>query len=243
MIEQLKRFIAPLKRRVMLMIGRGIIRAINDGTQIQSIKASFLAGEILEKVERFQEYGFTSHPPKNSEAVAVFVGGNREHPIIVGCESRGDRPTGIAEGETRIYTKFGNYIYLKANGEIEVYAPNKITVTSDVEVEANAPLIQANATTEIEANAPVIDANATTEITADAPQINATATVQATITAPNINLVGNVNITGPVAVTGAITATGNIGNGQTSLDSIKSTYNSHTHAETGTTTQQPDQAL
>lgn len=112
---------ARLQRRVMLMVGRCLLIAIDDSKKAQSVQAALLADEVREDVERFQEYGFTSVPDKNCEAVVVFVGGNRAHGIVVATEDRRYRITDLETGEVALYTKDdGKRVYLKSDGEVHL---------------------------------------------------------------------------------------------------------------------------
>jgi len=108
----------PLKRRVQLMICRAVIRAVNDGTKLQSLQVSLFKGEVRDKVDRMGEYGFSSNPPVNSEALIVFPGGDRSHGIVIGTENREHRKQ-TAPGETAIYNDQDMYVHLKANGTAE----------------------------------------------------------------------------------------------------------------------------
>lgn len=101
------------------MIGRAVLSAIDDDTKAQSLKLVTLADEAREDVERFQEYGFTSVPEADAEAVVLYVGGNRAHPLVVATEDRRYRPTGLATGEVAIYTSTdGIRFHAKANGHV-----------------------------------------------------------------------------------------------------------------------------
>jgi phage baseplate assembly protein V len=106
------KLIAPLRRRVQLMIGRAILETINDATTMQSVKMSLLSDEVSEDVERFQEYGFTSVPFANCEAIAVFVGGSRAHGVVIATDDRTKRPTGTAEGDVALYNSNGVRVLL-----------------------------------------------------------------------------------------------------------------------------------
>lgn len=60
-----------------------------------------------------------------------------------------------------------------------------------------------------------------------------------------IKATGNISITGDVVVTGNITATGNVADqgGAKTMAGMRSTFNTHTHNETGTVTSAPSQAM
>ena len=118
MLNAIQKLMEPLKRRVLLMIGRAIIQTVDDSKGVQTAKISVLADETIDKVERFQQFGITSNPPLNSEAVVLFLGGNREHGIIVGIEDRNTRKKELEPGETAIYTSDGSFIHFKLGGKL-----------------------------------------------------------------------------------------------------------------------------
>ena len=141
--------LGPIIKRVRLMLGRGVIRLVLDNEGIQKMQVSLLKNEIRSALERFQEYGFTSNPKPGAEAAIMFLGGMRDHGIIVGVEDRRYRIKGLASGEVAIYTDEGDKIHLKRGNEIEV-TTNKYTVNcQDYEVNAsnkatfNTPLVRA----------------------------------------------------------------------------------------------------
>lgn len=126
----IRRAIAPIQRRVMLAIGRAVIRASRDGEGMQVLKVSLLDGELRDRVERMQEYGFTSRPLDGCEAAAVFVGGDRGHGLIVATDDRRHRKTGLQPGEAALYTDEGDYILLKRGRIVEVVAGSALDVTA-----------------------------------------------------------------------------------------------------------------
>ncbi len=142
MIKTLTRMTAPLARRARLMVARAVVRMVNDGLKMQGLQIGLLADEARDGVERMQEYGFTSHPHPGAEAVAVFVGGNRDHGIVVAVDDRRYRIKGLATGEVALYTdedqsgghrihfKRGKEIHLIAGASSIVMTPAGITITT-----------------------------------------------------------------------------------------------------------------
>ena len=110
------KLMAPLWRRVMLMVGRALVHAVNDGLKMQELQISLLKGETLEGVEHWLPYGFTHHPHPGAEALAVFLGGNRNHGIVVAVADRRYRLYPLAEGEMAIHDDLGQKVHLKRNG-------------------------------------------------------------------------------------------------------------------------------
>lgn len=131
MIRAINKLMAPIWRRMMMLIGRCVITVINDRTGIQSMQIKVLNGEVLDNVERFQDYGFTSVPLPGSEGFAVFASGLRSHGLIVKVDNREYRLKGLANGEVAVYTDedrqgHGHRIHLRRGGVIEVLADQVI---------------------------------------------------------------------------------------------------------------------
>lgn len=130
MIDQLQRLIAPLQRRVMLSIGRAVLNAVYDGNPSQLVQASMLSGETRDKMERLAEYGFTSVPHPGAQAVAVFVGGDRGHGIVVATGDSRYRLAAMEGGEVAIYDDQGQVVHLKRDGiHIETDDEKKVRVS------------------------------------------------------------------------------------------------------------------
>jgi len=117
--------------RVMMMVARGIIRAVGDGSDLQTLRATFLADEAKDGMERVQEYGFTSVPLPGSDCVAVFVGGNRAHGIVVATDNREHRPKDLGLGEVMIWDHHGNRVHLSEDG-IRCFSESKVVVEAPV---------------------------------------------------------------------------------------------------------------
>lgn len=122
--EIIRQMIEPVRQRVMMTIARGVIESINDATGIQLAKVNLLAGENRDKVERFQQYGLTSVPKANSEAVVLFAGGNRETGLIISIDDRNFRLKGLEEGEVALYTDEGDKIHFQRNKKIVIESDN-----------------------------------------------------------------------------------------------------------------------
>jgi phage gp45-like len=128
MMQALERMMGPLQRRVMLMIGRAVLAVIDDGKALQSLQVNLLADETRDDVERFQEYGYTSHPHPGAEAVAVSVTGTRDHVLVIAVDDRRYRLKGLEQGEVALYTDEGDSIILKRGNIIQVTAATKLEV-------------------------------------------------------------------------------------------------------------------
>lgn len=117
----LRRFLNPIKTKIFLLIGRAILTAIDNSGKIQKIQVTALQDETISDVERIQEYGFESYPKTdNSEAIVLFLNGNREHGICIKVHDRENRPIDLNSGDVRVYDDSGNQITLRSGGIIEI---------------------------------------------------------------------------------------------------------------------------
>ena len=82
-VGRLNRLLAPYWTRIQLLVGRFVIQAIRETPLLREAQLVGLAEETLEHVELFQEYGFSSRPRPDAEAIAACVGGLRDHAVVI----------------------------------------------------------------------------------------------------------------------------------------------------------------
>ena len=119
-----------LQNRIMMIIGRAVLEAVDDSGDLQTLKLSLLRRENRTGVERFQEYGFSSNPLPGAEAVVVFPGGNRDHGLCIAVDDRRFRFKGLKSGEVVLYTDEGDKFHFKRGGVIEVVSATKVEIKS-----------------------------------------------------------------------------------------------------------------
>jgi phage baseplate assembly protein V len=101
---------------------------LNDTKGIQTVQVTLLDGECAE-LPRHQEYGFTSRPPEGSEAVAAFIGGNRDNGIVISCEHRKYRLKLPDQADVALYDINGNKVHLSpSNDKITVEAKSGVEI-------------------------------------------------------------------------------------------------------------------
>lgn len=128
--DALMKLLEPIRRRLSLLIGRGIVRLTYDDAGIQRVQMDLLAGETRDKIERLQEYGLTSRPVVGAEGVVLFPNGSRDYGLLIAVEDRRFRLKPLEEGEVALYTDQGDRIHLKRGGTIEIHAASKVSVVS-----------------------------------------------------------------------------------------------------------------
>lgn len=113
-------FMESLRNLMRDGVARAVLNVVDDEGNMQRVQISLLEDEVIDGVERFQNYGFTSVPDGGSEATVVFVGADRSHPVVVVADDRRVRKKGLKPGEVAVYHKNGDFIHLKNENEIEV---------------------------------------------------------------------------------------------------------------------------
>ncbi len=115
LLQLLERWIRPLKHRIHLMVGRGVVRRVNELPDLQEIQAEVLKGEVRAGMER----------------------GSREHGLVIAVDDRRYR-IHIAPGEVAIYNANGDRVHLMDTGQIQVHAETSVSlVTPEVYIQGN----------------------------------------------------------------------------------------------------------
>lgn len=118
MIAIVQKMLAPIQRRVALMVSRAVITLVNDSLKMQNVQVNLMADVTRDGVERFQNYGHTSNPHPGAEGIMVSIGGNQDHGIVIVVDDRRYRLTGLAEGEVAMYDDLGQKVHLTRSGMI-----------------------------------------------------------------------------------------------------------------------------
>jgi phage baseplate assembly protein V len=235
---------STLNNAIRNMIARGVLETGHDSKGVQVLGLSLMDGERKDNVERFQNYGFSSMPMGEAEAIVIFPGGDRSAGVIVAMDERGSRMTGLQPGEVAMYNNAGNSVILHMDGSIE------ITAVEQVQVWAKRMLVDVEEDVTINAKLAVVNTTETVTVNADGDvkvntQANATVTAQGDA---RVDVQGTVNIVAPgnmlvdaplLACTGDIVD--NLGGGGSSMANIRSIYNAHGHpnVEPGNATTDP----
>lgn len=122
--------IQQIINRLKSILARGIIQMVADEGGRQFCQITVLAGEHKNNVERIQHFGFTSNPPSGSAAVIGFIGADRGKPVVLGDNDPATRKKGLAAGESSSYDAFGQYVYLKKDGSIEIRTNGDLLIKS-----------------------------------------------------------------------------------------------------------------
>lgn len=140
MIRAIEKLMAPLRRRVLLTIGRAVIKASRAEGGFMTVQVTALDGEILDGLPLIQDYGFASRPRSGAQGVIACVGGNRRAALVIATEDKRYRLQLGEDGESAIYDDLGQKVHLTRAGIV-------IETTLPIEVNAASVAIDAAAVT------------------------------------------------------------------------------------------------
>jgi len=103
-LPDFKRLIRPITNKIFLLLGRAVLNAIENSEDTQKLKVLALSDEVINDIERFQEYGFETYPFADSEVFIGFLNGNRDHGIALVVHDDRHRLKDLVEGEVAVYT-------------------------------------------------------------------------------------------------------------------------------------------
>ncbi|ADU63394.1 MAG: phage baseplate assembly protein V [Pseudodesulfovibrio sp.] len=125
-MRALSKLLAPIRRRLSMVVTRAVITLTDDGALMQAMQARLLAGEVMDGLERFQEYGFTSVPHPGAEGIALSVGGQRSNTVLIAVDDRRYRLKGLKNGEVALYTDEGDRIHFGRGGIVTLKAATRL---------------------------------------------------------------------------------------------------------------------
>jgi phage baseplate assembly protein V len=136
--------ITALSNLLKLAIGRGRVQTVDDSGPVQILQL-VLSPKETPNLPRLAEFGFQSWPPEGSDAVVVFVAGNRSNGVAIATGNQRLRLKLENPGEAALSDAFGKYVWLKKEsmeidaGGKEVVIKNAagITITSTQDVTLN----------------------------------------------------------------------------------------------------------
>lgn len=120
---------------------RGVLHLVKSADNIQKVQASGLADETLQDVELMQQFGFTSVPPANTQAVILPIGGQTTHGIVIATENGSFRVKNLQGGDVAVYDESGSSIVLKKGRLIEIDC-DVLKINAATKVDISSPLVE-----------------------------------------------------------------------------------------------------
>lgn len=140
---------AALWRRIWNALGFGALTVTNDTGPVQTAQVKLNTPEMRDGVPVVQLFGLAGNAPPGTNAVVLFLGGDRSNAVVIATNHQGSRPTGQNPGEATLYNNFLMSIALKQGGIVVNGGGQPLIVE-------NAPIVTINAATEIIANTPLL---------------------------------------------------------------------------------------
>lgn len=144
-----ERFVLSMRRQIGLMIGRAVVKLVNDAGGFQRVQLVGVGYETNE-IPRAQNYGMTSNPLPGAAAVFVCANGQRNKAVAIAVDDPRYRPQSLQPGEVEIYTDEGDYIKLARGRLVQIVAGAKVTIT--------APEVDVIASTKVLLQTPLVEA-------------------------------------------------------------------------------------
>lgn len=107
---------------------RGVLRGLTLSTRVQRARFGGLAGEELADAELMQHFGFSSAVPAGADVIALPVGGRTSQSVVIASELGTVRVQLGAEGETVIYSMWGDRVHLRQDRSILIQAAARVEV-------------------------------------------------------------------------------------------------------------------
>lgn len=133
--------IEGIYRRVLMLVGRGKVTTGNDSGSTQRLQVQLSPIEVRDNTPRLAEYGFTSFPPNGSDAVVIFLGGDRSAGVIVATGNQAARLKPLTVGEVAIHDDQGQFVYLTRAGIVINGGGLPVNVTNSPHVTIDSPLV------------------------------------------------------------------------------------------------------
>ncbi len=128
-----------LFERVRHMIARGVVSQVDDAKKMQEFRMQLENGYKPTKIEHWHPYGFVQHPKAGAEVMALALGGNRDHMIVIATADRRYRMK-VSEGEVAIHDDQKQTVHFKRDS-IWIETDKKVvTKTPEMRVGEDADL-------------------------------------------------------------------------------------------------------
>lgn len=131
MIAEFRQLGARMQRKVSMIVARAILTLIDDAHGLQLVQALAHGGDVWDRLQRFQEYGFTSSPLPGAEAIVVSMAGLRGAGIVIATDDRRYRLQVLKNGDAALYDYRGQFVWLRSGG-IHMKAVGKLRLEGDV---------------------------------------------------------------------------------------------------------------
>lgn len=227
----IRKFLAPLERRILASVRIGVAKLIFDDEGLQQLQTTALKADVKGRINRYQNYGLTSVPLPGAQPLLLAVGGAGNHTVAVAIDDARYRPQSLQPGEVCLYTDEGDRVLFRRGRIIEVVAGDAVTVT--------APEIRVYASVKVLLQTPLVECTEDLVVAGNV-LIGGDQIVQG-----ETELQGNVSALADLSIAGALAVVGQISSGTAIVDPVGSmqgmrvVYNGHQHDGLGGSVSNP----
>lgn len=123
-----------LRNRLLQLVGRGVLQALESNGSAQRLQVSLLPSELRGRIDHAQGFGLHTVPLVGSECVVVFPGGNRGDGLALVVADARHAPQDLVGGEVCLYDANGQRVVLRADGSVLIQTDGRLVVEGDLEV-------------------------------------------------------------------------------------------------------------
>lgn len=128
----------PIMNRLRGLVRRGLVKRVDEAPKMRELQVAAGFGDLRDRVEHLEPYGFTSSPLPEAEALLVNVGADRSHTVAAVVADRRHRVLGLSPGDVALHPAGGATVILRANGGIEIVSAQPIQITTpELRVQGN----------------------------------------------------------------------------------------------------------
>lgn len=124
--DVIARALQPWKDRLVMLVGRGVLAALEQGGVMRATVTGFGSDDVLEGREYIADYGHCSRPHPGAEALMLFLAGLRSNGVVIRLFDR-RYSINLEYGEVAIHDDLGQTVHLTRTGII-AESPMNITV-------------------------------------------------------------------------------------------------------------------
>jgi len=133
--------LAPVERRLAMLLGRGVLMALEVRGGLLVAQVQGLPGEVLAGREYVQDYGLSSRPHPGAEALGGYLAGLRSNGVVIRIFDR-RHFLGLEYGEVAIHDDLGQKVHLTRTGiEAVTSLDGLVEVGGDLVVRAGGKLL------------------------------------------------------------------------------------------------------
>lgn len=119
------RELQKLTNKIRRLFNRALVRRAKYAGKIRYLQILGENGQPIPDIEHLEQYGVTSHPLPGAEAIALAFNGNGSHTVALLVGDQRHRLV-IEEGETALYTHYGDKVHLRKDRVMELKAGAKV---------------------------------------------------------------------------------------------------------------------